>query len=585
MLSVPESSRLEVKISSDPRGWLVKPQAKGDLLRLGAALRSRLPDGAVLAHRQGYIVRPAWLARLVEMFPPALGVWDESGSRPAVAYAELQNRHAKARLEVTDALEGPYRVLADYPNLHKLDRHQAEAVAAMTVPSLVGLGLFDEQGTGKTISALAAFEVLSRRSQVEKMLVVAPKSVLSTWERDARLLFDGEKRVVTVWGNRQERHRALFQEHDIILISFGSAVADKVYLRALLQREAEKYLLVVDESYYVKNPSAQRSAALAELRHYCQRAFVLCGTPAPNSARDIVNQLDLADTGATFRSVVVPATHRDAHETISRTLEQSAIILRRLKEDVLPGIPPKEFERVYIGFQPRQGELYRTALASLVSDVLSAGEADFRRNLGTYMARRLALLQICSHPASVVNNYTEIPAKFLAIDRLLEELVDGQGEKVILWSFFRYTLALLEERYGRYGLVRVDGSVASPLERAAAIEAFQNDPSVKVFLGNPAAAGAGITLTAAAHAVYESFSNQPAHYLQSVDRIHRRGQQRKVVSHVLITSGSLEELEFDRLLEKERSARELLRDPVREPVTRYRFLEALGVKPPPALTP
>jgi len=585
MLSTQETLPQEVTISSDRRGWLIRPRVKGDLLRLGAALRSRLPGDHILAHREGYIVRPTGLPQLVELFPPGSGGWEDSGCRLAVAYAEVQERHARARLEVAASLEDPYGALADYSGLHKLDRHQVEAVAAMTVPSLVGIGLFDEQGVGKTITALAAFDVLSNRGEVEKMLVVAPKSVLAAWEGDSRLLFGDQKRVVTVWGSRQERRRILFQEHDIALISFESAVADKVYLRALLDREAGKYLLAVDESYYVKNPSAQRSAALAEIRQHCRRAFVLCGTPAPNSARDIVNQLNLADAGATFSRVVIPSTEQDAHEAIRAALEDSAIILRRLKEDVLMGLLPKEFERVYIDFQPRQGELYRAALESLVADVLTVDDAHFRQNLGSYMARRSALLQICSHPGSVVSNYTEQPAKLLAIDRLLEELIEGQGEKIVLWSFYRYTLERLDERYRRYGLVRIDGSVTSPVERAAAIESFQNDASVRIFLGNPAAAGAGITLTAGAHAVYESFSNQPAHYLQSVDRIHRRGQRRKVVSHVLITSGSLEEVEFDRLLEKEASARELLRDPIREPVTRHRFLRTLGVDPPSALTP
>jgi SNF2 family DNA or RNA helicase len=196
------------------------------------------------------------------------------------------------------------------------------------------------------------------------------------------------------------------------------------------------------------------------------------------------------------------------------------------------------------------------------------------------MARRSALLQICSDPGAVVEGYNETPAKYLAIDRLLSELIEGGGEKVVLWAFYRYTLQRLDERYRRYGLVRVDGSVTSPLDRAAAIRSFQEDPGVRVFLGIPAAAGAGITLTAAAHAIYESFSNQPAHYLQSVDRIHRRGQQRQVVSHVLIASGSIDEVEFERLVTKEASGRELLQDPRREQVTRARFIRGLGVESP-----
>jgi len=571
-------------ISSDPRGWLLRPRTKSDLLRLGAALHSKLPAEAVMANREGYLVLHDGLARLVELFPPSSGGWDNAGARPALDYAQLQQRQASARIEVIEALEDPYRALADYPGLHKLDSHQVDAVAAMTAHSLVGIGLFDEQGVGKTISALAAFDVLSLRGEIERMLVIAPKSVLAAWEADARLLLGDTKLVVTIWGSREQRRRAMLQQHHIALTTFGTAMADKVYLRALIEQKPDRYLLVVDESYYIKNPSARRSAAIRDLRRNCQRAFVLCGTPAPNSARDIVNQLDLADAGVTFAGVKIPPTEKGAHETIRRTLEQSAVVLRRLKEDVLSDIPAKELERVYIDLQPQQEKLYKAAFDSLVADVLSVDEISFRRNLGSYMARRAALLQVCSHPGSLISDYTETPAKLLAVDRLLKELVEDQGQKVVLWSFYRYTLQRLEERYSRLGLVRIDGSVTSPVDRAHAIEAFQNDSAVRVFLGNPAAAGAGITLTAGAHAVYESFSNQPAHYLQSVDRIHRRGQRRKVVSHVLITTGSLEEVEFDRLLQKEAAARELLGDPARDPLTRHRFLKNLGMDPASVLT-
>src|SRR5207248_334210 len=103
--------------------------------------------------------------------------------------------------------------------------------------------------------------------------------------------------------------------------------------------------------------------------------------------------------------------------------------------------------------------------------------------------------------------------------------------------------------------VRIDGSVTRIEDRIEAIERFQNDPTVRLFVGNAAAAGAGITLTAAHHAIYESFSNQAAHYMQSVDRIHRRGQEHDVIYHVILARDTIEEHEFERILDKERAGR------------------------------
>ncbi len=93
-----------------------------------------------------------------------------------------------------------------------------------------------------------------------------------------------------------------------------------------------------------------------------------------------------------------------------------------------------------------------------------------------------------------------------------------------------------------------------------------------VFVGNPSAAGAGLTLHRARVAIYESLSNQAVHYLQSIDRIHRRGQTRDVDYIVLLCEDSIEIADYERLLDKESAAQDLLGDPVYQPVTRETFL-------------
>jgi len=96
------------------------------------------------------------------------------------------------------------------------------------------------------------------------------------------------------------------------------------------------------------------------------------------------------------------------------------------------------------------------------------------------------------------------------------------------WSFYRATLDRLHERYAHLGVSRVDGSITEVSARREAVRTFQQSDGVRIFLGKPAAAGAGITLHAARISIYESMSNQAAHYLQSLDRTHRRGQVRDV---------------------------------------------------------
>ncbi len=499
--------------------------------------------------------------------------WDAELLRNAEQQATRRDLQLRARLEVARAIEDPRSALADYRRLDLLDEHQVEAVAALTTPSLQGIALFDEQGTGKTIITLCAFDVLKAAARVHKMLVVAPKSVLGSWREQAAEFFGKDFRVTLVDGSSQARRRSILKPHDILLIGYESLVREEALLRTIVGARPSAYLLAVDESYFVKNAATARAEAVARLRHLCGRAVVLCGTPAPNAPSDVINQIDVADLGVTFgpRGSAIAEDRAAIEEAL-----QDAIVLRRLKEQVLPDIPAKQIERVHLDLAPRQRLLYDRACTDLAVAVRSADDRQFRRELTSFLARRTRLLQICSHPVGLDPMYDEEPAKLKALDRLLNELVEEQDQKVVVWSYFRASLDAIAHRYSHYGLVRIDGSVNSIEQRIEAVQRFQSDPDTRIFVGNAAAAGAGITLTAAHHAIYESFSNQAAHYMQSVDRIHRRGQRESVVSHILISRNTIEDSEFARLVHKERAGRHLLGDEFEEPISRDRFLAELG---------
>ena len=183
-------------------------------------------------------------------------------------------------------------------------------------------------------------------------------------------------------------------------------------------------------------------------------------------------------------------------------------------------------------------------------------------------------MRICSDPAAVIPGYSETPSKTVALDLVINDLV-GQDEKIVIWSFYRASLDRIAARYAEHGLVRIDGSVTEISERREAVRSFQQDPAIRIFLGNPAAAGAGLTLHAARYSVYESLSNQAAHFLQSLDRIHRRGQTRDVHYITLLCTGTIEETEYQRLIDKADRQADLLGDPPDPRPTRSVLLDEL----------
>jgi SNF2 family DNA or RNA helicase len=542
---------------------------------VGRRLRARLGHDQVTSLGRQFIVPLTAAPALVDEFGERGATWDQIAWTAASEGQSHLAAIARARqhLEAPEQ-EGMMNVEAE-EWLTQLDVHQRQAVLAMTTSQLPGLALFDEQGTGKTITTLAAFDRLREAQVVQRLLVVAPKSVLGAWRHDAVKLV-GDKYTVTVaTGTAAERRHLIRSPHDVLVMSYDSAVRDRPWLQTRLAAAPGTYMLVMDESYLVKNPTTARSQTVAALRPYCERAIVLCGTPAPNRAVDVVHQIDLVDGGLAFGSLVIPHEEAAAREVIRGALGRS-VVLRRLKENVLPDLPGKSLERVYVDLQPEQRARYDQARQDLILAVRSVGEEEFRRRLPSFLAQRAALLQLCSHPGVFDSGYREVPAKFLALDLLLDEL-SSQSLKFVVWSFYRFTLNALAGRYTHLGVARIDGSVVSAEARSQAIERFQSSPSIRMFLGNPAAAGTGITLTAAHHVLYESFSNQAAHYLQSVDRVHRRGQKHEVTYHVLLARDTLDEFEFDRLLAKERAGRDILGDEYEETPTRERFLAELGV--------
>jgi len=564
----------DVRMAEDLEHLVVTPRQAEDRHDLSRALRTHV---AGTRRTAGGVYVPAssapdLLAR--DRIPVDLRWRDEArmfAENRLRARAAHRTLHKEVARIQAAGLEAAAKWLTGTAGMERLDPHQLINVAAMTVPEGHGLCVFDEQGAGKTVTLIYAFDVLAGRDEIDFALIFAPKSMLAEWPRDFTRFKGDLYRVAVVTGSRRERRATLASGADVLVTNFETAVTMEAELRALLRRHGRRAILVVDESFYIKNLDAHRTRAVRRLREWCGRAFVLCGTPAPNAPDDLVQQFSLVDFGETFEGVDIPRDRDAARQVVRDAIETRGLFVRNLKSAVLPDLPGKAFHQVLVPLQPAQQRAYAAALDSLLTDLHATDDRSFRKELTSFLARRSALLQICSNPAAVVSGYDEVPAKVLALDSVLEEMIGRRGEKVVLWSFYTASLEALVRRYTGFRPVRFDGSTDVAARRDA-VQQFQEDDQTMLFVGNPAAAGAGLTLHRASIAVYESMSNQAAHYLQSLDRIHRRGQTRPVEYLVLLCDGTIELTEYDRLTRKECAAQELLGDPAPEHSTRRSFL-------------
>jgi SNF2 family DNA or RNA helicase len=444
-----------------------------------------------------------------------------------------------------------------------LKPYQAKAVKALLTNGLLGACLFDEQGAGKTITAISLLDQMFAQGSVDLAIILSPKSMLHEWPKEIDRFLPKKYSVTTVEGSFQERHKLLNSASQIYCLNFESVQSHLATIKGTLR--GKHTILVVDESFYVKNHRAIRSVAIREIRRYCKFGLVLCGTPAPNSPLDIISQFDIADDGYTFAGFSVPQHDEKIKEAITNRIESRGVLIRRLKSEVLPELPPKLFTIHKVKLGRKQRELYENVRRSLVLELKQMDNRSFKRILSSYFQKRAALLQICLRPTLIDPLFTDEPAKYLALDSLIHKIVEKNNEKVVIWSFYTESINDICTRYEHLGIVRIDGGVSTSV-RKSAVKEFQSNPNIKIFVGNPAAAGAGITLHAAAHSIYLSYSNQAAHFLQSIDRIHRIGQNAdKVEVTLLVAEGTIEESEVARLGHKVTNQHELLNDKVNFP--------------------
>jgi SWI/SNF-related matrix-associated actin-dependent regulator 1 of chromatin subfamily A len=154
------------------------------------------------------------------------------------------------------------------------------------------------------------------------------------------------------------------------------------------------------------------------------------------------------------------------------------------------------------------------------------------------MPRRLLLAEIAKLKQAAA--LAKIPAAIALVGSIVE-----QGEKVVVFTNYQAVVDALTAHFGEAS-VRLTGSDDADA-RQAAVDAFQLDERVRVFVGNLQAAGVGVSLTAASQVVFVDYSFVPADHLQAEDRPCRIGQQHAVTVTYMSAQETLDE-EIEQLL-------------------------------------
>jgi SNF2 family DNA or RNA helicase len=334
-------------------------------------------------------------------------------------------------------------------------------------------------------------------------------------------------------------------------------------------------LVVCDEAHYLKNPdSARARAILGDLRRRqgglvqrCKRKIFATGTPIMNRPIEAWPLL-AACAPATFgdywhfaerycgahREVVAKGKtvwNTDGASNLDelQNKARSTCMVRRLKTEVLTELPAKIRQIIPLPVSASDRRLIDDELAAwmekwgaeleLLTQKIRVAEKN--KDLATYeeAVRTLEYLQRVSFVEMSHTRHMVALAKLPYVTDFVRETLEGSAGKLVVFAHHQDVIRGLLAELASFGAVALYGPMGAA-ERQAAVDAFQTDPACRLFVGSIAAAGVGLTLTAASTVQFAEEDWTPAQITQCEDRLHRIGQKNCVTVQHLVWDGSLD---------------------------------------------
>ena len=428
----------------------------------------------------------------------------------------------KSSLIKTHTIEKVDVDYSKYDNRPPLN-HQKEAIE-----KLVGSRRFilaDDMGLGKTTATIIA----ALETGVKKILIICPASLKINWQREIENYTD---RSIFICEGKK-----FSTDHDFVIINYDilkNFYDPKVKEKSLLEN-SEFDLVIMDEAHMISNPQAQRTKIINSFVKKIKRVWLLTGTPMTNRPMNYFNLLNIIESPVAQNWMAYAIRYCQGYQFMAgkrkiwnvqgaSNLEElrdrtSKQMLRRLKDDVLD-LPEKIISPIYLNlkskdYEEMMGEYYDWF------DKKSEESTSLTIQFSKLMkVRKIIANEKVKHTIEIVENIIE------------------QGKKVIIFTNFTDTLQLIHNHFGKQS-VYLDGSCSKP-KRQHAIDEFQDNDKIKVFVGNLKAAGVGITLTAAEVVIMNDLSFVPAEHAQAEDRAYRYGQKNNVLIYYPLFENTIE---------------------------------------------
>ena len=351
---------------------------------------------------------------------------------------------------------------------------------------------FNEQGTGKTASAIWSADFLMNKGKISRVLVICPLSIMdSAWRADLAT-FAPHRTVDVAYGSLKKRAKIINQGAEFVIINYDGVdiVLDEV-------RNGGFDLVIVDEATHYKNPQTKRWKTLRKIVDDNTWLWMMTGTPAAQSPLDAYGLAKLINPDAvprffsSFRDMVMQQLSQfrwmpkeNASDIVFNALQPA---IRFTKEECLD-LPEMTYVKRKVELTKQQTKYYEMLRKQLVmkvgDDEISAVNAAATMN---------KLLQI-SAGAVYTDDGGALEFDIKNRYKVLKEVIDESSQKVLVFVPFKHTIDVLVSKLRADKLTAevIRGDVPAHA-RTDIFKRFQNDPDPKILVIQPQSAAHGVT--------------------------------------------------------------------------------------------
>lgn len=423
--------------------------------------------------------------------------------------------------------------------------------------------LWADMGSGKTAVTLSVLAKRMDQLEVYGTLILGPLRVIQTvWDEEATKWshLKDRFRFSLVHGTPDERHRALRVPADIYLCNYEGLdwLAEEV-IRVYLSkgRYPPFNALVLDEISKMKDSGSVRHKALCKLLPYLPTRIGLTGTPAGNGYLDLHGQYLALDSGR--RLGVCKKEFKDkffqkgymAYEIEVKAGGKEAIheAIADITMEYAPKRKPEElpvYTDLWVRMSPKVQAAYDKLEKVFFMEMDSGSEIEVFNSAALSMKIRQAASGSLYIEPENPNWEVLHDEKLNALSEVIEE---AAGSPVMVIYQFRHEMERVQKKYP--GAVAFSSKL-SAVETKQLIKDWQAG-KISMLLGHAESIGLGVDgLQHGGHIqVWYGLTWSLTGYLQTVARLDRSGQKRRVSVVRILTADTIDEAMVERLIGKE----------------------------------